>query len=269
MYIQSVSRLTSTSGSTATLVRIPYIHQLTETTDFLFVNVDVSICKNHYLLLVRFAANVLGSTVEPGIGITASAMATLRPLFVNFFSRSRLLGSSTREASARWDPRSASRKGYFRSGGERDDNGPEELGLSGLPTGSRVSTTIQSMNDIRSSEERAEREQAEKGAPSPRENVIDDTIKRIQKFGSGRREGSQSLSTKGLKGPSGTWNSSESHLEEDSSSEEGITAPSEPPKGIEVRRTTEVSVTSTSEWRGPRSRTPNGIGVAFSRDSLG
>jgi hypothetical protein len=194
-------------------------------------------------------------------------MATLRPLFVNFFSRSRLLGSSTREASAGWGPRSASRKGYFRSGGGRDNNGPEELGLSGLPKGSGVSTTIHSMNDIRSSEERAEREQAEKGAPSPRENIVDDTIKRIQKFGSGRREGSQSLSTKGLKGPSGTWNSNESHLAEDSSSED-TTAPSEPPKGIEVRRTTEVSVTSTSEWRGPRSRTPNGIGSTVSRDLL-
>lgn len=33
------------SGSAATVVRIPYIHQLTETIDFLYANVDVSICK--------------------------------------------------------------------------------------------------------------------------------------------------------------------------------------------------------------------------------
>lgn len=240
-------------GSTATLVRIPYIHQLTESTDFLFVNVDVSIW----------------STVEPGIGITASAMATLRPLFVNFFSRSRLLGSSTREASSAWGPRSTNRKGYFRSGGN-DNNSPEELGLSGLPKGSGVSTTIHSMNDIRSSEERAELEQkqAEKDGPSPKENVVDDTIKRIRRFGSGRREDhNRSVSGKALKGASGTWNSNESRLTEDSSSEEGITAHGEASnRRIEVTKTTEV--TTTSEWRGPRSRAPNGIGIAVSRDSL-
>ena len=35
------------------------------------------------------------STVEPGIGIVASSMATMRPLFVAFFSRSKLFGSTT------------------------------------------------------------------------------------------------------------------------------------------------------------------------------
>jgi hypothetical protein len=35
------------------------------------------------------------STVESGIGIIASSMATMRPLFVAFFSRSKLFGSTT------------------------------------------------------------------------------------------------------------------------------------------------------------------------------
>jgi hypothetical protein len=195
----------------------------------------------------------IGSTVEPGIGITASAMATLRPLFVNFFSRSKLMGSSTRQESAGWSPRSASKKGYFRSGGN-DNRGREELGLTGLRVdlqkGSGVSTTIQSMNDIRSSEEREEREKCQREkASSPAENgPVEDAFKRVQKFGglgSGRRKGS--TSTKALTGPSDTWNSSESRLTEDSSSEEGITVPNAIGRSrLEVRKTTEV--THTREW---------------------
>ena len=52
---------------------------MTKTEDFLWDNTDVSIW----------------STVEPGIGIVASSMATMRPLFVAFFSRSKLFGSTT------------------------------------------------------------------------------------------------------------------------------------------------------------------------------
>ncbi|KAJ4989717.1 integral membrane protein [Stagonosporopsis vannaccii] len=51
-------------GSTATIVRMFYIHTLTNGTDFLYATTDVAIW----------------STVEPGIGITASSIATLRPL---------------------------------------------------------------------------------------------------------------------------------------------------------------------------------------------
>lgn len=51
---------------------------------------------------------------------------------------------------------------------------------------------------------------------------VDETIKRIQRFGGLRGGASGSPSTKGLKGPGGTWNSSESRLAEDSSSEEGM-----------------------------------------------
>lgn len=51
-------------GSTATIVRMFYIHTLMDGPDFLYATTDVAIW----------------STVEPGIGIAASSIATLRPL---------------------------------------------------------------------------------------------------------------------------------------------------------------------------------------------
>ncbi|XPS69423.1 hypothetical protein M3J07_001684 [Ascochyta lentis] len=51
-------------GSTATIVRMFYLHTLTQGPDFLYANTDVAIW----------------STVEPGVGIVASSIATLRPL---------------------------------------------------------------------------------------------------------------------------------------------------------------------------------------------
>lgn len=51
-------------GSTATIVRMFYIHTLMDGPDFLYATTDVAIW----------------STVEPGIGIAASSLATLRPL---------------------------------------------------------------------------------------------------------------------------------------------------------------------------------------------
>ncbi|CAG8983008.1 hypothetical protein HYALB_00003587 [Hymenoscyphus albidus] len=65
-------------GSVSTIVRLPYIQQL-GLKDFLYATTDVAIW----------------STVEPGIGLTASSMATLRPLFADFFSRSKLFGGTT------------------------------------------------------------------------------------------------------------------------------------------------------------------------------
>lgn len=81
--------LTFCSGSTATIIRIPYISQLLDTSDFLYSNTSLSIW----------------STVEAGIGITASSMACLRPLFQAFFSRSRHLGSSSFEGPRRYSSR--------------------------------------------------------------------------------------------------------------------------------------------------------------------
>lgn len=59
------------SASTATIVRIVYIRDLTETSDYSWEGIN----------LVKW------SLVEPAIGITAAAIATLRPLFKNLLSR--------------------------------------------------------------------------------------------------------------------------------------------------------------------------------------
>jgi hypothetical protein len=120
-----IQRLILRSGSTATIVRIPYIKQLAQD-DFLYSTTDVAIW----------------STVEPGIGLTASSLATLRPLFRTFFSRSKLFGSSTqnRSGSQGWP---SSGKGYFRSG--TSVRGGEELGLRrDIGKGVGITTTIKS-----------------------------------------------------------------------------------------------------------------------------
>lgn len=57
------------SASTATIVRIVYIRSLTETTDYSWEGIN----------LVKW------SLVEPAIAITAMNIATLRPMFSNFF----------------------------------------------------------------------------------------------------------------------------------------------------------------------------------------
>ncbi|TID16389.1 Kinesin heavy chain [Venturia nashicola] len=56
-------------GSLATLIRMPFIVNLTRTDDFLYATVDIAIW----------------STVEPGVGIAAACAATLRPLLQRLF----------------------------------------------------------------------------------------------------------------------------------------------------------------------------------------
>ncbi|APA14512.1 hypothetical protein sscle_13g092820 [Sclerotinia sclerotiorum 1980 UF-70] len=70
-------------ASTATIIRIPYLHDLSNIADFLFATVDIAIW----------------STAETGIGITACSVATLRPLFRSFFARTKMFGSSTKGPS--------------------------------------------------------------------------------------------------------------------------------------------------------------------------
>lgn len=95
---------------------MPYIYSLNSTKDFLYDNTDVSIW----------------STVEPGMGITASSMACLRPLFQAFLSRSRLLGSST-PGNSGWG---ASRQGDGRINGENGVDGIR-LGNSAKASGGK------------------------------------------------------------------------------------------------------------------------------------
>ncbi|KAF2193688.1 hypothetical protein K469DRAFT_745185 [Zopfia rhizophila CBS 207.26] len=109
-------------GSTATVVRMRYIHTLTNGPDFLWATTDVAIW----------------STVEPGIGITAGSMATLRPLLQTCLWRLGLVSSpaSARvqesDRSGRSGQKGRSRIGYHRS-----------LGLDDLrSTEASTSTTI-------------------------------------------------------------------------------------------------------------------------------
>jgi hypothetical protein len=83
-------------ASTTTIVRIPYLDTLQDKADFLYATSKVGIL----------------STCEIGIGITASAGATLRPLFRRFLGRSEA-GSSGMELSHPW-PRCSARAGYVR-----------------------------------------------------------------------------------------------------------------------------------------------------------
>jgi len=91
-------------ASTTTIVRFPYLHTLTNKEDFLYATTNVGIL----------------STCEVGIGIVASAAATLRPLFRRFLGRSQI--SSSIELPSRW-PSCPRRAGYARN---RED-GPSRM----------------------------------------------------------------------------------------------------------------------------------------------
>ncbi|KFZ17109.1 hypothetical protein V501_01900 [Pseudogymnoascus sp. VKM F-4519 (FW-2642)] len=109
-------------ASSATIIRIPYIQDLANVEDFLYATTDVAIW----------------STVETGIGIAASAAATLRPLFRTYFGTSRGAGGSS---SNNW-PRS----GYVRNNGM----GGEGYGLrSDLGKRTGVTTVIEGDSDDR------------------------------------------------------------------------------------------------------------------------
>jgi hypothetical protein len=83
--------------SAATIIRIPYIYQLNQTSDFLFANVNLSIW----------------STIEPGMGITASSLACLKPLFAKYFGNP--IGSSYRMPKGSSSTPSEYRINYFSS----------------------------------------------------------------------------------------------------------------------------------------------------------
>ncbi|KAM3070569.1 hypothetical protein ACMFMF_008022 [Clarireedia jacksonii] len=87
---------TSALASSATIVRIPYLHTLNDVNDFLYSTTGVAIW----------------STVETGIGITASSVATLRPLLQKFFGLESM-GPRGQSESNRWKLNGG--KGYIRS----------------------------------------------------------------------------------------------------------------------------------------------------------
>lgn len=93
-------------GSTGTLVRIKYIPSLIDGPDFLWATTDVA----------------LWSTIEPGIGITAASMATLRPLLqeglwrFGFASEPSSHGQWTANHSSRSEQQQRIRVGYVNFG---------------------------------------------------------------------------------------------------------------------------------------------------------
>lgn len=108
------------SASSATIVRFPYLYSLTDIEDFLYSTSDVAIW----------------STVETGLGITASGVATLRPLLRTFFGGSTAQSNGT---SARQWHRTDSghpKAGYIRSQGENGtafelhDNAGKRIGVT-------------------------------------------------------------------------------------------------------------------------------------------
>ncbi|KAK8177359.1 integral membrane protein [Phyllosticta citrichinensis] len=75
-------------GSTATLVRIPYIWSMTSERDFLYNTTDVAIW----------------SSIEPGVGMTAACIATLRPLLQRILHRTGLSSHSRTHSSHPFTP---------------------------------------------------------------------------------------------------------------------------------------------------------------------
>ncbi|QSZ31258.1 hypothetical protein DSL72_000821 [Monilinia vaccinii-corymbosi] len=129
------------SASTATIIRMPYLRDLSNVDDFLFATVDVAIW----------------STTETCIGIIASSAATLRPLFRNFFTRTKLFGNSTTgqsRLSTNWSRHPDSEGGgYIRQNNLNSDVGALSSARSGedsddcklrddIPLHSGVITTI-------------------------------------------------------------------------------------------------------------------------------
>ncbi|GJC83155.1 hypothetical protein ColLi_05993 [Colletotrichum liriopes] len=107
-------------GSAATVIRSVYIPTLLDGDDFLWATTDVA----------------LWSTVEPGIGITAASIATLRPLWQLIWYRAGLRSQAPRAIA--WRERFQGKPSYIRSDGSdprqhprnpmSDDAALEEIG---------------------------------------------------------------------------------------------------------------------------------------------
>lgn len=84
----------------------PKVHHLTDGNDFLWTTTDVAIW----------------STVEPGIGIAAASIATLRPLWQLICYRTGL--SNEAPANLRWRERNRGKRTYIRSEGSSTKRTP-------------------------------------------------------------------------------------------------------------------------------------------------
>lgn len=124
-------------SSTATIIRIPYLHTLGNQADFLYATTDVAIW----------------SGVETGLGITAACMATLRPLFRGWLAKTHFTSSGTRRQAhisqpMPWTGGGSQSHGYIRSNSNSHGGRPfspdhdariEALGMKGIQKTTRVS----------------------------------------------------------------------------------------------------------------------------------
>jgi hypothetical protein len=120
-------------GSTATIVRMFYIHTLMNGPDFLYATTDVAIW----------------STVEPGVGIAASSIATLRPLVRHCLWR---MGSTSAPGHNQTyypsisERKKRDRRGYRRSLSPSDLVPTQRGGVTSIEIYEPKPTTVQSAN---------------------------------------------------------------------------------------------------------------------------
>jgi len=98
------------------VVRAPYVHDIEMSTDITFACADLTIW----------------GSLEPGLGLIAASISTLRPLFRNFLAKSRLFGSSIPHKQSGWN---SSRRGYVR---DTTTNTHELRDLSGRDKGGDI-----------------------------------------------------------------------------------------------------------------------------------
>lgn len=107
-FLHSISNTCSPcdSGSTATIVRFPFISGLNDIPEFLYATIDVAIW----------------SVCETGIGLATSAAATLRPLLRKAFGDGSSDGSSNKLKSRAWRRTNPSRSGYLEQSSQGEHN---------------------------------------------------------------------------------------------------------------------------------------------------
>lgn len=113
-------------------MRIPYVKDLADISDFLYATTDVAIW----------------STSETGIGITASCIATLRPLFRTFFMRTELMGNSYTGAGSSGWPSKNPNSGYIRSKNNKDAFNDEIALRDDIGKTTGVTTVVESDIDL-------------------------------------------------------------------------------------------------------------------------
>ncbi|KAF1921648.1 hypothetical protein BDU57DRAFT_535286 [Ampelomyces quisqualis] len=93
-------------GSTATIVRLPFISSMNNEADFLYSTIDVAIW----------------STCETGIGLATSAVATLRPLLRKVLGDTSTFGHSEQKRARTWGGTFPTRSGYVSHPSRGGDN---------------------------------------------------------------------------------------------------------------------------------------------------